>query len=432
LTFAIVSWAEQEVQQAIRESAMIKTSKPLSVTMLVLTLGLGLGSVLLFAGMPLGALAVASPRWALTTVLLWDAALSMLFFLQHSGMIRRPFRAWLARFVDPKYRAAVYGIASGIALAAVVLLWQPSHTPLFALTGLPRLMSQALTLAAFGFFVWGARAQRPFDPLGLAPLVAHLRDKPDKAPTFVVSGPYRWVRHPLYLAVLVLIWSCPDMTMDRLLFLSMWSAWIVLGTLLEETDLVAELGDTYRAYRREVPMLIPWPRRHKATSSQDTTSGSSSWAGARGQGYVVVQIVLIALVLLGPQSWPALPEWSATVARIALPAGIALLVLGVGLIVSGIVALGRNLAAVPRPKQGATLVQRGPYRIVRHPMYTGAILIAFGWALAVAGTLSLVYACMVVGFLAVKTAREERWLREELTGYAEYERRVRRLIPFVY
>jgi Putative protein-S-isoprenylcysteine methyltransferase len=115
-----------------------------------------------------------------------------------------------------------------------------------------------------------------------------------------------------------------------------------------------------------------------------------------------------------------------------LPAGIALLVLGVGLIVWGIVALGRNLAAVPRPKQGATLVERGPYRVVRHPMYTGAILMAFGWALAVAGTLSLAYAFMVVGFLAIKTAREERWLREELTGYSEYERRVRRLIPFVY
>ena len=98
---------------------MIKMSKPLSATMLVLALVFGLGSVVLFAGVPLGALAVVSPRWSLTTVLLWDVALSMLFFLQHSGMIRRPFRAWLARIIDPRYRAAVYGIASGIALAAV-------------------------------------------------------------------------------------------------------------------------------------------------------------------------------------------------------------------------------------------------------------------------------------------------------------------------
>ena len=65
-------------------------------------------------------------------------------------------------------------------------------------------------------------------------------------------------------------------------------------------------------------------------------------------------------------------------------------------------------------------------------MYTGAILIAFGWALAVAGTLSLAYAGLVVGFLALKIAREERWLREEVPGYPEYQRRVRRLIPFVY
>jgi methanethiol S-methyltransferase len=408
---------------------MIKTSKPLSATMFVLALALGLGSVLLFAGVPLGALRIVSPRWSLATVLLWNAALSMLFFLQHSGMIRRPFRAWLARLIDPKYRAAIYGIASGIALAAVVLLWQPSSVPLFTLTGLPRHLTQALSLAAFGFFVWGARSQRPFDPLGLAPLVAHLRDKPEKAPTFVASGPYHWVRHPLYLAVLVLIWSCPDMTLDRLLFQVLWSAWIVLGARLEEADLVAELGETYRVYQREVPMLIPWPKRHKPISSRKTTS---SWAGERGQGYVVIQIALIALVLLGPRTWPGLPEWPTAVARMALPAGIALLVLGVGLIVSGIVALGRNLAAVPRPRQGATLVERGPYRVVRHPMYTGAILIAFGWALAVAGTLSLAYACMVVGFLAIKTAREERWLREELTGYSDYERRVRRLIPFVY
>ena len=402
---------------------MIKMSKPVSTTMFVLALGLGLGSVLLFAGMPLGTLRIVSSRWPLATVLLWNAALSMLFFIQHSGMMRKPFRAWMARLVDPRYHAAIYAIASGVALAAVVLLWQPSHT-LFTLTGWARRLTQGLSIAAFGFFVWGARSLRPFDPLGLAPLVAHLRNKPDRTPVFVVRGPYRWVRHPLYLAVLVLIWSCPDMTVDRLLFVLLWSGWIFLGARLEEADLLAEFGDAYRAYCREVPMMIPWPR-HPASSE-------SSWAGKRGEGYVVIQIILVALVLLGPRTWPGLPQWPALVAQIALPVGIAMMVLGVGLIVSGVVALGRNLAAVPRPKQGATLVERGPYRVVRHPMYSGAVLIAFGWAFAVAGSLSLVYAFMVVAFLAIKTAREERWLREEVTGYAEYERRVRRLIPFVY
>ncbi len=392
---------------------MIKTSKSLSLTMFVLALALGLGSVLLFAALPLGSLRIVSPDWSLATVLAWDTALSLLFFIQHSGMVRRPFRARMARLIDPRYHLSIYGVASGLALAAVVLLWQPSRAPIFVLTGLGRHLVQGLSLAALAFFIWGARSLLPFDPLGLAPLLAHLRNRPDRAPVFVGRGPYRLVRHPLYLAVLVLIWSCPDMTVDRLLFAVLWSGWIVLGARLEEADLRAEHGDTYRAYCRQVPMLIPWP-------------------GPRGEGYVVLQLALIALVLFGPRTWPGLPQWPLTIAQIALPAGIALMVLGVGLMVAGIVALGRNLAAVPRPKQGATLVERGPYRIVRHPMYSGAILIAFGWAFAVHGWLTLAYAFMIVAFLAFKTAREERWLREELAGYAEYERRVRRLIPFVY
>ncbi len=97
---------------------MIKSSKPLSVTMLALALGLGLGSVLLFAVLPLGTFRIVSPDWSLASVLGWDAALSLLFFLQHSGMVRRPFRAWLARLVDRRYHGAIYGIASGLALAA--------------------------------------------------------------------------------------------------------------------------------------------------------------------------------------------------------------------------------------------------------------------------------------------------------------------------
>jgi methanethiol S-methyltransferase len=252
---------------------MIKTSKPLSATLLVLALGLGLGSVILFAGVPLGALRLVRLDGHPTTALLWDTVLSLLFFLQHSGMVRRPFRAWLARLVDPKYRVAIYGIASGIALTAVVLLWQPVRDPLFVLTGVPRYISYALSMAAFGFFVWGARALRPFDPLGVAPMVAHLRDRPEPAPTFVARGPYRLVRHPLYLAVLALIWSNPDMTMDRLLFQVVWSAWILLGARLEEADLLAEFGDAYRAYCREVPMIIPWPKRQASCREGERCQG---------------------------------------------------------------------------------------------------------------------------------------------------------------
>jgi protein-S-isoprenylcysteine O-methyltransferase Ste14 len=69
------------------------------------------------------------------------------------------------------------------------------------------------------------------------------------------------VRHPFYAAAILMIWACPVITLDRLLFDVLWTCWIVAGARLEERDLVAEYGDTYRAYRGEVPMLVPWRRR---------------------------------------------------------------------------------------------------------------------------------------------------------------------------
>jgi protein-S-isoprenylcysteine O-methyltransferase Ste14 len=99
-----------------------------------------------------------------------------------------------------------------------------------------------------------------FDPLGVAGLAGHVRSRPAPPCGFAVRGPYRFVRHPLYLAIIVALWSCPDVTADRLLFDVLWTAWIVVGTVLEEADLVAEIGDPYRAYRCTVPMLVPLPK----------------------------------------------------------------------------------------------------------------------------------------------------------------------------
>jgi protein-S-isoprenylcysteine O-methyltransferase Ste14 len=157
-----------------------------------------------------------------------------------------------------------------------------------------------------------------------------------------------------------------------------------------------------------------------------------SWMGSRGEAYVAIQLAILGLVVFGPAGWPGLPAWPAGAAQVASVAGIGLIAAGLCLALAGIGALGRNLAAVPRPKPGATLVERGPYRLVRHPMYAGAIVASFGWALAVHGWLTLVYATMLLVFFDLKARREERWLQAEVPGYVGYQERVRRLIPFVY
>ena len=204
--------------------------------------------------------------------ILWlDAGLSLLFFIQHSGMIRRPFRRWLASFIPEEYAGAVYTIASGIVLLLVILLWQTSTQTVITPPRFLRWSLRAVSfLSLFGFY-WGVKALRFFDPFGLRPIIDRLRSKDPTSMPITVAGPYRWVRHPLYLFMILLIWSCPDLTRDRLLFNLLWTLWIVIGSYLEENDLIAEFGDVYREYQKRVPMLVPFLKNGQRGSGSSST-----------------------------------------------------------------------------------------------------------------------------------------------------------------
>ena len=193
--------------------------------------------------------------------LAFDSLLCLGFFVQHSGMIRRGPKNRLAKRVGARYQPAVYSIASGAALIILVLLWQPTDEFLFRLRGGARWFSACLALLALAGFVWGVRSLGTFDPFGTLPIKAALPGTGVAPDPLVTRGPYRYVRHPLYLFMLVLIWSTPRLSTDQLLFNLLWTGWIVLGTKLEERDLLADFGQTYREYQLTVPMLIPSPRR---------------------------------------------------------------------------------------------------------------------------------------------------------------------------
>lgn len=149
----------------------------------------------------------------------------------------------------------------------------------------------------------------------------------------------------------------------------------------------------------------------------------------RGGGWVVAQFALIAVIVVAvaiPPDWPS-------AARGALSAVGALLALaGAAVAVAASRALGRGLTPFPKPATGAALVERGPYRVVRHPVYAGGILFFVGWSLY-AGPVALALTGALAVLWAGKTAVEERYLRNAYPGYADYATRVRsRLVPGVY
>jgi protein-S-isoprenylcysteine O-methyltransferase Ste14 len=156
------------------------------------------------------------------------------------------------------------------------------------------------------------------------------------------------------------------------------------------------------------------------------------WKGARGEWFVVAQVVLMALVFFGPRAIGGRSAWPFPNAGAWRVAGGIVGVAGGALFVAGIASLGRALTPLPYPREDAALVQSGPYALVRHPIYSGGLILALGWALWVQSLLTLAYVAVLFAFLDVKSRHEERWLAQKFPGYAAYRRRVRKLIPFVY
>ncbi|NTU71445.1 MAG: isoprenylcysteine carboxylmethyltransferase family protein [Coriobacteriia bacterium] len=157
------------------------------------------------------------------------------------------------------------------------------------------------------------------------------------------------------------------------------------------------------------------------------------WHGRRGEWFVVVQIVLFAIVAIGPTTAPGLPDWSPLAQVIGSWLGLSLMLAGAGIAVAGLFRLGPNLTALPYPKDGSVLVDLGAYAIVRHPIYSGLITAAFGLGLWRHGWLTLLWALVLFAFFDVKSRLEERWLSEKFgDAYSEYRTRVKKLIPWVY
>ena len=97
-----------------------------------------------------------------------------------------------------------------------------------------------------------------FDLFGLRQVYLAWRGKPYSNIAFRTVLLYRLIRHPIMAGFIIAFWATPTMTAGHLLFAAVTTAYILVAVQLEEHDLVAALGDQYGAYRRRVPMLVPW------------------------------------------------------------------------------------------------------------------------------------------------------------------------------
>jgi protein-S-isoprenylcysteine O-methyltransferase Ste14 len=151
--------------------------------------------------------------------------------------------------------------------------------------------------------------------------------------------------------------------------------------------------------------------------------------GPHGEGWVVLQLLLGAAIA---GSGFVGVYWPGSVESFVGVLGLLLAVLGVFLVVLGVLSLGKSFTPLPRPRARTRLRQNGIFRLVRHPVYGGTILLALGWSLADA-PLGLIPTALLAVLIDLKARREETWLSERFPEYALYRARTpRRFVPWLY
>jgi methanethiol S-methyltransferase len=197
-------------------------------------------------------------RGPLWLSLLVDLGLLALFAVQHSGMARPAFKRQLTRVIPPAAERSTYVLLSSAALLLLFWSWRPLGGEIWHVE---QPLGAALLYAGFAFG-WGLVLVSTFlihhfDLFGLRQVWLFLRGEPYLPLRFVTPGPYRLVRHPLYLGWLCAFWFTPHMTATHLVFALATTAYILVAIRWEERDLVSVHGADYLRYRERTPMLVP-------------------------------------------------------------------------------------------------------------------------------------------------------------------------------
>ena len=198
------------------------------------------------------------PSVPIVQAVIIDLLLLGLFAVQHSVMARKWFKQWWTRIVPKPIERSTYVLFSSVALIALFALWRPLGGVIWSVEDSSgRLVLRSLFAFGWGLVLVSTFLINHFDLFGLRQVWRNLLNQPETGLRFTTPGPYKLVRHPLYVGWLFAFWMTPVMTSAHLLFTLATTAYILLAIQFEERDLVREHGETYEQYRRSVPMLVP-------------------------------------------------------------------------------------------------------------------------------------------------------------------------------
>jgi methanethiol S-methyltransferase len=196
---------------------------------------------------------------SITKAFVVDVLLMSLFAVQHSLMARKQFKQWWTRYVPKSIERSTYVLFASLCLMLLFWQWLPIPAIVWQIDD-PDVAATVATIALAGWVIvfTSTFMINHFELFGLHQVTNNLTGREMPAPRFRTPLYYNFVRHPIYLGFIITFWAAPVMTAGHLLFAAVTTAYIFVGILLEERDLVDMFGDEYRRYRKRVSMLLPW------------------------------------------------------------------------------------------------------------------------------------------------------------------------------
>jgi len=185
---------------------------------------------------------------------LWvDALLALQFTVPHSVLLLPGVRNRLTRAISPAFYGCFYCFVTCVSLLFMFSNWQTSPIVIWQATGSARTAISLAFVGSWAALFYSLHLTGLGYQTGWTPWWHWLRGSPQPRRGFEPRGAYLWLRHPVYLSFLGLIWFTPVMTADHAVLTGVWSTYIFLGSWLKDERLHFYLGRRYRLYQAAVP-----------------------------------------------------------------------------------------------------------------------------------------------------------------------------------
>jgi methanethiol S-methyltransferase len=207
--------------------------------------------------------------------LLTDLGLAIFFVIPHSFLLLPVVRQRITKLLPDAFYGSLFCVVTCVSLLVVFANWQLSPTVVWQLDGVGCAIVEIAFYASWVALFYSLSLTGLGYQTGWTPWWYWVRGKPLPAREFEPRGAYLWLRHPVYLSFLGLIWFVPVMTADRAVLTATWSVYIYCGSWLKDQRLIHFLGDHYLQYQADVPgypgvFLGPLARVPKTFRGLDT------------------------------------------------------------------------------------------------------------------------------------------------------------------